>query len=75
MLLQLYDYLQREKIVSDTQLARQFHLDIKALQPMLEVWLRKGIITFCHEKRCEQRCIKCPNTASTYYQYCVAEDV
>ncbi|MBI2786957.1 MAG: hypothetical protein HYX60_11915 [Legionella longbeachae] len=70
MLLQIRDYIDREKIVSTQQLTREFHLDLQALQPMLELWVRKGIIRKCQEKtNCQSRCFKCRTNSPEYYQY------
>lgn len=71
MLFEIRDYLRREKIASNQQLAREFHLDLAALQPMLEVWIRKGVISCCQEKSlCQSRCFKCHKEPPVYYQYC-----
>lgn len=69
MLLQIRDYLRREKVASNQQLAREFHLDLQALQPMLEFWLAKGLIKNCQEKSgCQSRCFKCQTLPPVYYQ-------
>ena len=44
MLLQIRDFIQREQVASTQQLAREFHIDEKALQPMLDIWVNKGVI-------------------------------
>lgn len=70
MLLQIRDYIRRERIASNQQLAREFRIDAQALQPMLEVWLRKGVIACCQEKSpCQSRCFKCKTQPPVYYQY------
>ena len=51
MLFQIRDYIRREQITSNQQVARQFGLDIQTVQPMLELWLRKGVIACCQEKQ------------------------
>lgn len=69
MLLQLRDYLRRERVASNQQLAREFHLELSALQPMLELCLRKGFIARCQEKSaCQSSCFKCKKQAPVYYQ-------
>lgn len=69
MLLQICDYIRREHIVSTQQLSREFQLDLAALQPMLDIWVRKGIITQCKQSpQCKSTCFKC-RTPPQYYQY------
>ena len=70
MLLQLRDYICREKIVSTQQLTREFRLDLTALQPMLDLWVRKGVIQKCQDKaNCQSTCFKCRTLPPEYYQY------
>jgi hypothetical protein len=71
MLLQIRDYLRRVGVASNQQIAREFHLDLQALQPMLDLWLRKGVIGSCQKKKstCQSRCFKCKIQPLTYYQY------
>ena len=70
MLLQLRDFIQREQVVSTQQLAREFHVDELALQPMLAVWIRRGIISQCDEKTaCKSGCFRCHTKAPVYYQF------
>lgn len=68
MLLQIYEFISREKRVSTQQLTRAFRLDYSALQPMLEFWVRKGVIQKCHTTKCQSSCFKCPSIPE-YYQY------
>ncbi len=69
MLLKIRDYLRRVGIASNQQIAREFHLDIQALQPMLDIWLRKEVIGYCQqESACQTRCFTC-KTLPLYYQY------
>ena len=71
MLLQIRDYIGREKVVSTQQLSREFHLDLPALQPMLEVWVSKGVIRKCQEKvNCQSTCFKCRTQPPEYYTLC-----
>lgn len=70
MLLQILDYLKQEKVASNQQIAREFAIDKTALQPMLELWLRKGKIVFCQEKSaCQSSCLKCQAQPPVYYRY------
>lgn len=68
MLLQLRDYIVREGVVSTQQLSREFRLDLPALQPMLDLWVRKKVIA-CVEKKgdCQSTCFKCKTQAIEYY--------
>jgi hypothetical protein len=73
MLLQIRDYLRREKVASNQQIAREFHLDLQALQPMLDLWLRKGVIANCQEKSgCQKSCFKCKSEPPVYYRFLLA---
>ena len=70
MLLQIRDYIQREHVVSTQQLAREFHVDDEALQPMLAIWLRRGVIRQCQEKvACKSSCFRCGTKAPVYYEF------
>lgn len=70
MLLQIREYLRRVRVASNQQIAREFQLDLQALEPMLDFWLRKGVIENCQEKAtCQSRCCKCKTQPPTYYQY------
>ncbi|WP_419419553.1 FeoC-like transcriptional regulator [Legionella sp. D16C41] len=70
MLLQILNYLRREKIASNQQLAREFDLDLMALQPMLDIWVKRGAIAFCQDNTsCQQGCLKsCHKQAVIYYK-------
>lgn len=71
MLLQIRDFLRREQVASNQQIAREFQIDTQALQPMLDLWMRKGVIKYCQEKSaCQSRCFKCQTQPPIYYQYC-----
>lgn len=70
MLLQIRDYICRQGVVNTQQLSREFHLDLPALQPMLDLWVYKGVIRKCQEKaNCQSACFKCRTHALEYYQY------
>lgn len=70
MLLQIRDYICRQGVVSTQQLTREFHLDLQALQPMLELWVGKGVIRKCQEQtNCSSACFKCRVQSLEYYQY------
>ncbi|WP_425169462.1 FeoC-like transcriptional regulator [Legionella sp.] len=56
--------------MSTQQLMREFHLDFPALQPMLELWVSKGVIGKCQKKaNCQSACFKCGVQSLEYYQY------
>jgi hypothetical protein len=70
MLLQIRDYICRAGVVSTQQLTREFHLDLSALQPMLDLWVNKGIIRKFQDKiNCQSTCFKCRTQPPEYYQY------
>lgn len=70
MLLQLRDYFQKHQRVSTEQLARHFHIDEQALEPMLFFWEKKGLITLCDARQsCQSPCGKCSTRKTVvYYQ-------
>lgn len=69
MLLQIRDYIHREGVVSTQQLSREFQIELPALQPMLNFWLAKGIISKCAQAPgCKSACFKC-KLPPEYYQY------
>lgn len=70
MLLQIRDYICREGVVSTQQLTRAFRLDLTALQPMLDLWISKGVIRKYQEQAsCQSTCFKCRTHLPEYYQY------
>lgn len=71
MLLQIRDYMRAEKVASNQQLAREFRLDLTALQPMLDVWLHKGVIIRCNASgACKSACsFRCRAQSPVYYEY------
>ena len=70
MLIPLRDYICHHQVVSTQQLTREFQIAREALQPMLDVWLKKGVIRLCQERSaCQQRCFKCQLLPNHYYQY------
>lgn len=69
MLLQIRKFLEREQLASSQQIAREFQMDIQALQPMLDFWLRKSVIYAYHEKNaCQASCFKCKEPP-VYYAF------
>ena len=60
MLLQLRDYLAKEQFVSIEQLARVFKTDVTALEPMLDVWVTRGVLQVDEQqKACVTACGGC----------------
>jgi predicted HTH transcriptional regulator len=73
MLLKLHDYIRREGVVSNQQLARAFQIDADTLQPMLTQWVHKGVIEQCVQPGgCQQACFKCQQPPE-YYRYLAAK--
>lgn len=70
MLFQIREYIRRAGVVSDQQISREFQLDNSALQPMLDLWISKGIILKCAPQgaSCKSSCFKC-RLQPEYYQY------
>ncbi len=68
MLLQLRDFIAREKFVSTQQLTRAFQIDLSALQPMLECWVSQGVIVRQETQGCAKSCGGCGRDV-VYYQY------
>lgn len=69
MLLSIRNYIRRERVVSTQQLSREFQLDLTALQPMLDIWIKKGVISKCVQSTsCKSSCFKC-RTPPEYYEY------
>lgn len=70
MLLQLRDYLAKERFVSLEQLARVFKTDRTALLPMLDVWVVRGVLQVDEKKvGCAKACGGCGGDAPKYYRY------
>lgn len=71
MLLQIRDFIHQAGVVSTQQLTREFRLDEQALQPMLEIWIKKGVIRRCRlpqKSACQSRCFRCNENAPVYYE-------
>lgn len=69
MLLQIRDFIRQQKVASTQQMSREFSIDLQALQPMLDIWLGKGIIGRCEEETaCRSACGKC-RQPPVYYCY------
>lgn len=71
MLLQIRDFIRQAGVVSTQQLTREFHIDEQALQPMLDVWIKKDVIRRCPQPQksaCQSRCFRCNQNAPVYYE-------
>lgn len=71
MLQQIRKYIQRENCVNIKQIARNFGLDVSALQPMLDIWVRKGVIESpSNSASCVKSCFQqCQQNTPVLYQY------
>jgi hypothetical protein len=70
MLLQIREYISREQVVSTQQLVREFCLELPALQPMLDLWVKKGAIEkYQDQGHCQSSCFKCREKPPEYYRY------
>ena len=45
MLIALRDYIKHYKLVSSEQLTREFKIAMEALEPILDIWITKKIIS------------------------------
>lgn len=69
MLLAIRSYIKQEKIVGQTQIARYFQVDQQALQPMLDILIRKKVIQVVDGlDGCQKSCQSCPVNLEKYYQ-------
>jgi len=71
VLLQLRDYLAKEQFVSLEQLARVFKTDKTALEPMLDVWVARGVLQQVDEQKnaCATACGGCGGDTPKCYRY------
>ncbi len=70
MLFKLRDYIAKEKRVALSQLARFFEADTTALEPMLDVWVKQGLIVKeVQNVSCRAACLECGKQSAIYYQH------
>ncbi|MDF1645580.1 MAG: FeoC-like transcriptional regulator [Legionellaceae bacterium] len=70
MLFALRDYIAKEKRVSIEQLIRIFKTDVTALEPMLDIWVFRGVIApDDNNKTCGVTCMGCVPQTVAYYFY------
>ncbi len=68
MLLLIRDCIRSGGMVSNQQLTREFRIDAFALQPMLDLLIKKGIIKKIKEQaNCQSTCFKCRKQNLEYY--------
>jgi hypothetical protein len=70
MLLQLRDFIAREKRVSTEQITRAFHIDFSALEPMLARFVSQGVIALEEPGNCQQGCRGCKADVA-YYRFII----
>jgi hypothetical protein len=51
--------MRKKKIASNQQLAREFQVDLTALEPMLSWWQRRGVLQASVKKACQAVCVQC----------------
>lgn len=69
MLLQIHKFLQKEKIASNQQIARAFHISMSALEPMMRSGVRQGIFYIVQDSAsCKKACGQCVTNEIVYYQ-------
>lgn len=69
MLIKIREYIKQKKMVSNQQIAREFKLELQALQPMLDLWLFKGAIKDLKKPvGCKKPCFNCKIPTLIYYQ-------
>lgn len=69
MLLQVCKYIRQEGVVSSQQIAREFKIDLFALQPLLDICVKKGMISKAVDAlNCKSSCFKCKSDGISFYQ-------
>ncbi len=68
MLCLLRNYIKKYRAVSITQISREFVIDVQALKPMLDIWVKKGIVrAHNHPLSCKDKCNSCNTNDLVYY--------
>lgn len=70
MLLQVLQYIKKQSLVSNQQIAREFSIALSALEPLLELGTRKGLIQTLLAPSCKKTCGGCKPSNLIYYQAC-----
>ena len=67
MIFQLRDFIQREHSANIQQIARFLRMDEAALQPLLNLLVKKGVIKIREEQNlCKSQCMGCKINTNTY---------
>ncbi len=69
MLCQILHYIKINQGASNQQIAREFQLTLSALQPMLDIWVKKGQLTCQQKFSCQKACVSCNPGTLAYYTY------
>ncbi|MCG8709997.1 FeoC-like transcriptional regulator [Brenneria sp. 4F2] len=70
-LIELRDYVRRQKKVSLQDVSTAFHADPGVVEGMLEIWIQKGKIRF-HQAAAGGKCgscCSCDKSLSQYYEW------
>ena len=68
MLLAVRNFIQTYGVVSSEQLSREFQIPAEALDPMLEIWIAKGVVQKLASKHCGSSCQTCRPRSIAYYE-------
>jgi hypothetical protein len=70
VLLAVRDYIREANFVSSEQVARAFSMDLQALEPLVSLWVEKGVIKrVTNRTACATHCTTCG--VLIYYQFIV----
>ena len=70
MLCVLRDYIIKYRTVSITQISREFMMDVQAIKPILDIWVKKGVLNiFNHPLACKSTCGSCKTENVVYYSW------
>lgn len=68
MLFKIKEYLQKQNVASNQQIARELCIDCDALEPMLELLIKKRIIRFAQPNSCKTKCTGCKKYPISIYE-------
>lgn len=74
MIIEIKAFFAQHKLVSTRQLTSTFSLHASALEPMLQHWIKKGLIKAyrpCND--CQLACHSCANSKINWYQWCASD--
>lgn len=70
MLYLMRSYIKKNQSVSITQISREFKMDLQAIKPILDIWVKKGVISiYNHPLACKSGCGSCKQIEDKLY-YC-----